>query len=250
MTEAPMIRTRVDGNVATVSFANGRHNAMTERMVVELHDALVQLAGDDRILVVVLTGEGRSFCPGADLAHVASGRIDAPIEPRHYRAAVVLHETPQVTVAAINGACAGAGLTLAAACDLRVASRSARFSVAFLDVGVAGDMGGAWTLPRLVGAGRARDLMFLPEKFDAQRALEVGLVSRVFDDDRFRDEVGALTTRLAAASPAAMATLKENLLAAERMGFADYVDLETERHTRRMASPGGRSRFSARGGSS
>ncbi len=86
---------------------------------------------------------------------------------------------PAVTIAAISGACAGAGFGWACACDLRVASQTARFNTAFLDVGVAGDMGGPWTLPRIVGAAKARELYFLPGKFDAAEALRIGLVSRV-----------------------------------------------------------------------
>jgi 2-(1,2-epoxy-1,2-dihydrophenyl)acetyl-CoA isomerase len=148
----------------------------------------------------------------------------------------LLHEMPAVTVAAINGACAGAGLGWALACDLRVATASARFNVAFVDVGVAGDMGCTWTLSRLLGGAKARELCLLPGKFDAAEAQRLGLVSRVFDDGSFRDEAEALVGRLAAYSPTALWGLKSNLLAAERTTFADYVDLESERHLRITAS--------------
>jgi len=141
-----------------------------------------------------------------------------------------------VTIAAINGACAGAGFGWAMACDLRVASASAKFNTAFLDVAVAGDMGLPWTLSRLVGASRARELMFLPGKFDAEQARTLGLVAAVFPDDTFRDDAEAVVQRLAAASPTALSTLKGNFLAAERMTMPDYVEFEAERHLRVAAS--------------
>jgi 2-(1,2-epoxy-1,2-dihydrophenyl)acetyl-CoA isomerase len=137
-----------------------------------------------------------------------------------------------VTVAAINGAAAGAGFGWACACDLRVATRSAVFTSAFLKVAVAGDMAGPWSLPRLVGAAKARELYFLPERFDAEEALRIGLVSRVFDDASFHDEVGALVAQLAASAPLALRGMKANFVAAERTTLADYITIETERHTR------------------
>jgi 2-(1,2-epoxy-1,2-dihydrophenyl)acetyl-CoA isomerase len=213
-----------------------RMNTMTNRMVRETYEALGRAANDDSIRVLVLTGSGSAFCPGADLAHFSSGGVDDRLHPRHLRAATLLHEMPAVTVAAINGACAGAGLGWALACDLRVATASARFNVAFLDVGVAGDMGGTWSLTRLLGGAKARELCLLPGKFDAAEALRLGLVARVFDDGSFHDEAEALVARLAAYSPTALWGLKSNLLAAERTTFADYIDLESERHLRITAS--------------
>ena len=102
---------------------------------------------------------------------------------------------PAVTIAAINGACAGAGFGWACACDFRFATASARFNTAFLEVGIAGDMGGPWTLARIVGPAVARELYMLPTKIDAAEALRIGLVSRVFDDDVFLDEVAAIVGR-------------------------------------------------------
>jgi 2-(1,2-epoxy-1,2-dihydrophenyl)acetyl-CoA isomerase len=95
---------------------------------------------------------------------------------------------------------------------------------------VAGDMGGPWTLPRLLGAAKAREISYLPGKFDAEEALRIGLVSRVFADDGFRDEVRAIVDRLTEAAPLALRTLKRNFLDAEKMPLAEYVRVETERH--------------------
>ncbi|MBK80036.1 MAG: enoyl-CoA hydratase [Gammaproteobacteria bacterium] len=222
-----------------------RLNAMTNRMVVETHDCLAQVADRTDVRVLVLTGAGRGFCPGADLKHFSAGEDDIATEPRHFHVPVLLHEMPQVTIAAVNGACAGAGFGWACACDLRVAARGASFNSAFLNVASAGDMAGPWTLPRLVGAARARDLYLLPDKFDADQALAWGLVTRVFEPDAFQAEVAAIAARLAAASPHALRTMKQNFLDAERLPLDRYVDLETERHMEVMAHDDAKEAFRA-----
>ena len=222
-----------------------RLNGMTNRMVREAHDALVLAAHDPALRLLVLTGEGRGFCPGADLGHFAAGERDETLDARHFHVATLLHEVPAVTVAAVNGACAGAGLGWAAACDLRVAAASARFNTAFLDVAVAGDMGGPWTLTHLLGASKARELYFLPGKFDAAEAQRIGLVARVFPDDTFRADVETLVARLAAASPTALRAMKANFLAAEGMGLRDFVQLESERHLQVAAGAHAREAFRA-----
>jgi 2-(1,2-epoxy-1,2-dihydrophenyl)acetyl-CoA isomerase len=216
-----------------------RLNAMTNRMVREVTAALREIARDSRVRVLVLTGAGRGFCPGADLQHFTSGasQHDDAIGETDFEAALLLHEMPQVTIAAINGACAGAGFGWACACDLRVAAESAALNSAFLRVASAGDMAGPWTLPRIVGAAKARELYFLPNKFGAAEALRIGLVARVFPDASFRAEVAALAQELAAASPAALRGMKANFVDAEKLALADYLRLESRRHQQVMAGP-------------
>lgn len=236
-----------DGAVATITLNRPeRMNGMTNRMVRETTRALAAAAEDQEVRVLVLTGAGRAFCPGADLGNVASGAPDDVLRPADFRAPIFLHEMPAVTIAAINGACAGAGLGWACACDLRIAASSARFNTAFLDVGVAGDMGGPWTLARLVGPAKARELYFLPEKFDAVEALRIGLVSKVVADEDLADEVGALTARLAAAAPLALRALKANFVDSERMDLAGFVALETERHLSLFRTHDTREAFAAK----
>jgi 2-(1,2-epoxy-1,2-dihydrophenyl)acetyl-CoA isomerase len=116
-----------------------------------------------------------------------------------------------------------------------VAASTARFATAFLDVGVAGDMGLPWSLPHIVGGGRARELFFLRGKFDADEALQSGLVSAVYPASDFRTEVASVVRRLAEAPATALRFMKANFVAAERMTFADFVDLESERHLRIVA---------------
>ena len=209
-----------------------RLNGMTNQMVVETHDALGRVAADPSVRVLVLTGAGRGFCPGADLGHFSSGggARDVPLAPEHLDVPRLLHEMPAVTIAAVNGACAGAGLGWACGCDLRVAARSANFSTAFLRVAVAGDMALPWTLPRLVGAAKARELSFLCEKFSAEEAARIGLVARVWDDAELPREVESLVGRLVRCSPTALRALKSHYLAAEKLGLGEFLQLESKAH--------------------
>src|SRR3954470_24162029 len=202
----------VDGPVARITLNRPeRMNSMTNLMVRETTQALEGLATDERVRVVVLTGAGKHFCPGADLQGITTGSgADAVLTVDDFRTPVLLREMPAVTIALVNGACAGAGFGWALACDVRVAARSAKFNSAFLDVGVAGDMAGPWTLARLVGAAKARELYFIPDKFSADEAQRIGLVARVFDDDVFAEQAAAVVERLAAASPAGLRTMKAN----------------------------------------
>ena len=235
------LRVSREGAVATVALNRpANRNAIGGPMMAELHAVIAGIATDPAVRVLVLRGEGADFCPGADVKHY--GGAAAPAErPRwssvtEFQIPVMLHEMPAVTIAAIRGACAGAGFGWACACDLRIASETARFNSAFLDVGVAGDMGGPWTLPRILGAAKARELYFLPGKFDAAEALRIGLVSKVSPADDFEADLSALTARLAAAAPLALTAMKANFLAAEKIGFADYVALESEKHVRLFQS--------------
>jgi 2-(1,2-epoxy-1,2-dihydrophenyl)acetyl-CoA isomerase len=231
-----------DGPVATIALNRPAHrNSIGGPMMRELHAAVSDLTADPSVRVLVLRGEGADFCPGADVKHYGGGGAEATRRagwtPIHeFQVSVMLHEAPAVTIAAISGACAGAGFGWACACDLRIASETAKFNSAFLDVGVAGDMGGPWSLPRILGAAKARELYFLPGKFDAAEALRIGLVSKVSAAADFEADLKALTDRLARAAPLALKGMKANFLAAEKMGFGDYIALESEKHTRLFQS--------------
>lgn len=211
-----------------------QRNGMTNRMVRETYEALREIAADGSTRVLVLTGAGESFCPGADINWATDPNADpadtVPADPQCFQVAALLHEMPAVTVAAVNGACAGAGMGWACGADIRIAARRARFNTAFINVAFAGDMGIPWSLPRLVGAAKARELSFLCEKFDAETAHQIGLVARVFDDETFADETARIVDGLLARSPVALQTLKAHYVSAERMTFGDYIALETEHH--------------------
>lgn len=233
MSEENSILYSVNGSVATVTINRPhRRNAMLSSMLPAMNDTLRKAAADPDVRVLILRGAASDFCPGADLEVTASGdaSMRQALTPEDFLVPVLLHEMPPVTIAAIQGGCAGAGLGWALGCDLRFAAPSARFNTAFLDVGVAGDMGGPWSLPRIVGAAKARELYFMPGKFDAEEALRIGLVSRLFPDASLHDEVRAIANRIADAAPIALRTMKENFLAAEHGSFRDYIALESRRH--------------------
>lgn len=174
-----------------------RLNALTFEMTAELHDALDAVAADDACRVAVLTGAGRAFCAGLDLKDW--GRPPRAGTHRHrpvgtsgqaFMADLTQHirATPQIVLAAVNGPAFGGGLSLALACDLRVAARSASFCSAFIRTGMTGtDIGVTYLLPRLIGAARAFDMIVTGRTVDAEGAEHMGIVSRLFDDDGFLD---------------------------------------------------------------
>jgi 2-(1,2-epoxy-1,2-dihydrophenyl)acetyl-CoA isomerase len=221
-------------------------NAIFGEMMGELYEVLDAASKDESLRVLVLRGAGRDFCPGADVKGYNSGRSGGRVgKIEDFDVTVMLHEMPAVTIAAIKGACAGAGMGWAMACDFRVADNSARFNTAFLNVGVAGDMGMPWTLPKLVGAAKARELFMLAEKFDGAEAYRLGLVSRLFQSETYEDELAALIDRLASAAPLALTALKGNFVAAEKLSFADYIRFEAERHGKLFASQDTKEAFAA-----
>ncbi len=143
-----------------------------------------------------------------------------------------LHEMPKPTIAMVRGAAAGAGLSLALACDLRIAADSARFATAFARVGYSGDFGGSWFLTQLVGTARARELYYTARIVDAAEALALGIVNRLVPDAQLEEETLALATRLARGPRVALRYMKRNMNAAETGSLKDCLDLEAWNHTR------------------
>src|SRR5258705_1435760 len=216
-----------------------RLHALPGPMLTAMLEALPRLADDPEVGVVVLTGAGRGFCAGGDVKAMAEGReFSGTFEEKalSLRAAMEvsrwLHEMPKVTIAMVRGAAAGAGLSLALACDLRVASDTARFATAFARVGYSGDFGGSWYLTQLVGTAKARELYYTAEILDAPQALAPGLVNRVVPDARLEEETHALAGRLARGPRVALRYMKRNMNAAEAGTLKDSLDLEAWHHTR------------------
>jgi 2-(1,2-epoxy-1,2-dihydrophenyl)acetyl-CoA isomerase len=217
-----------------------RLNAMSGPMLDALLAALPRLAEDPQVGVVVLTGAGRGFCAGGDVKAMAEGRefggttLEEKAQALRARMEVSrwLHEMPKVTIAMVRGAAAGAGLSLALACDLRVAGDSARFATAFARVGYSGDFGGSWYLTQLVGTAKARELYYTADIVDAQQALALGIVNRVVPDARLEEETMALAARLSGGPRIAYRYMKWNFNAAERGTLQDCLDLEAWHHTR------------------
>ena len=217
-----------------------RLNAMSPSMLDALLEALPRLAADPEVGVVVLTGAGRAFCSGGDVKAMAEGRefggttLEDKAQALRSRMEVSrwLHEMPKPTIAMVRGAAAGAGLSLALACDLRVAGDTARFATAFARVGYSGDFGGSWFLTQLVGTGKARELYFTTDIVDAREARELGMVNRVVPDARLEEETLALAARLARGPRVAYRYMKRNFNAAESGTLKDLLDLEAWHHTR------------------
>ncbi|MFW2829183.1 enoyl-CoA hydratase/isomerase family protein [Sphingomonas sp. ID0503] len=232
---ADRILLTIDGAIATVAINRPEaRNGLVRGMGAEIHAKLREVAANKNIRVLVFRGIGRDFCPGADIKAQSTPDETPPPTPDFdaYQVSVLLHEMPQVTIAAIRGACAGAGLGYAAACDLRVGDDDVRINSAFLDVGVAGDMGVPWSLPRLIGPGLARDLMFFPRKIGSDEALRIGLLQRVWPGETFEEELARYTARLAGAAPLALTAMKANFVEAERTDLRSFITIEAERHIR------------------
>jgi 2-(1,2-epoxy-1,2-dihydrophenyl)acetyl-CoA isomerase len=242
MSDAVLYRT--EGAVAVVTLNRAeRMNTLSREVVEGAARAFATAADDDAVRVLILTGSGRAFCAGGDL----QGMADSIMEPdgdsgepalvsrlrdAMRRTAQLLHEMPKVTIAAINGACAGAGLAWACACDLRYAARSARFNTAFMTAGLSGDFGGTWTLPRIIGPARARELYLLAEKFDATEAERIGLVSATVPDEELLGTAQRIAARLASFAPLTLRAVKANLNDSLRLTLEEQMDEEARRHIR------------------
>jgi 2-(1,2-epoxy-1,2-dihydrophenyl)acetyl-CoA isomerase len=208
-------------------------NSLTAEVKAGLLESLRRAADDPEVRAVLLTGSGRAFCAGQDLrehaANLEAGRGLAGTVREHYNPIVELIATMgKPVVAAVNGVAAGAGAALAFACDLRVASEKARFALAFAGIGLAPDSGASWTLQRLVGPGRAAELMLLGEPLDAARALELGVVTRVVPADDVLKAAHELAVRLAQGPTLAYAATKRALAYAATHSLPEALAFEAD----------------------
>ena len=220
-----------------------RMNAMGGQLMPMLTDYLDQCLRDREIRAVVLTGAGRAFCAGGDVKEMGPqntsdesaasrsmvGALDegvARLREAQMGTSYVLHTMPKPTIAMVNGAAAGAGLSLALACDLRIASDKAKFVTAFGNVGLSGDFGGSFFMTRLVGPGKARELYFTSEMVYAEEALALGMVNRVVPHDKLAEETLALAAKLAAGPTTTFAHMKENFSLAEQGDLKALMDQE------------------------
>jgi 2-(1,2-epoxy-1,2-dihydrophenyl)acetyl-CoA isomerase len=215
-----------------------RAPALTRKAKEQLLAGLRQLSGDDSVRAVVLTGSGKVFCAGQDLGEHAAALDAGPASAfetlaDHYHPVVLaLAGMPKPVVAAINGTCAGAGISLALACDIRVCSDAARFATAFTGIGLTADSGLSATLARAVGAARASELILLAEPFTARQALEWGLVGRLADPGSVLSQATELATRLAAGPTRAYAEAKKAIAAAALPALEDVLPSEQAAQSR------------------
>jgi len=210
-------------------------NSLDVATKVALRDAVLEAAGDPGVRCVVLTGTGRAFCVGQDLKeHVtvlrqgSAGQLFRTV-PEHFNPTVAaLASMPKPVVAAVNGVAAGAGASLAFACDLRLVASSAGFNLAFSGIGLSCDTGSSWTLPRLVGPGRALELMYFPRTVPAEEALELGLATRVVPDEELLEETWQLAARLASGPTVAYGAIRRSVGYAAGHDLLATLDVEAE----------------------
>lgn len=220
--------------VATVTFDRpDRLNALTFGVYADLRDLLAELPHRDDVSVLVITGKGRGFCSGGDVDEIIGEllKMDSRslLDFTRMTGAVVegIRHLPMPVISAVNGVAAGAGAVIALASDLRILSRSARFHFLFTKVGLAGaDMGSAYLLPRVIGLGRATELLMLGDEVEADRALEIGLASQVVDDDVLMEVAAALARRLAEGPTFAYGATKKLLTAEQDMSLSAALEME------------------------
>jgi 2-(1,2-epoxy-1,2-dihydrophenyl)acetyl-CoA isomerase len=209
------VRLERDGAVATVRLTRpAGMNSLTGSAKVALRDSLHQVAEDPEVRCVVLTGSGRAFCVGQDLKEHVTLLEDGAEElfrtvPEHYNPTVLALATmAKPVVAAINGVVAGAGASMALACDYRLMADTASYNLAFAGIALSCDTGISWTLPRLVGRAKALELLYEPRTIGAEEALELGLVTRVVPAEQLDDATRELAGRLAAGPTVAYGAMR------------------------------------------
>ena len=235
-TDCAELLCRVEGRVASVTLHRpDAKNALTLEMKRALAALLPRLAADPDVGAVLLTGAGAAFCAGGDTKRMV--REGAPPQPEERKQQLrwehgiplALYRMPKPTLAALPGPAAGAGFSLALACDLRVMAESAFVTTAYVKLGLSGDYGASWFLTRLVGPARAREILFLGERLSAAECLALGLANRVVPDARLGEEALALAHRLANGPPLALRAMKDNLNRALGESLEALLELEAER---------------------
>mmetsp|Transcript_109483 Transcript_109483/g.244328 ORF Transcript_109483/g.244328 Transcript_109483/m.244328 type:complete len:309 (-) Transcript_109483:59-985(-) len=240
------------GTICTITLNTPeKANSMTPDLIQAACAAIASAASDPALRVVILTGAGRAFCAGGDVKAFAGARPKGA-KPRRrlppdasvwaLRAdsysAELLRNMNKVTIAAINGACAGAGLSWACACDIRFAVAGAKFTTAFANVGLTGDFGGTWTLPRIVGPGKAREMYLLSDIYTSEEMERWGAVSKVLPDKAaLMAHTREVAQKLADRAPVALQRIKANLNDADTNSFAEQLNLESERHAKAAMNP-------------
>lgn len=213
-------------------------NALSRDMVGELSDAIKQIARDKEIRAVLMTGNGRGFCAGADLAEGMmrnDGNVDLGkqvadgMERLHNRLVRALAKLEKPVVAAVNGAAAGGGMSLALTADIVIAAKSAYFVLVFgPNLGIVPDMGASWLTPRLIGDARARGMALTGERIPAEQAAEWGMIWKAVDDDALMDEAQTLAAKLAAGPTLGFGLIKRALLASGQNSLDAQLDMERD----------------------
>ncbi len=233
------VRYDVSEGVGTITLnrpdsMNGLDVATKEALLAAVNEA----AADTSVRCVVLTGSGRAFCVGQDLKeHIQilqssdAESLFRTVEEHYNPIVTALATMPKPVVAGINGVAAGAGASLAFACDFRVLTRSAGFNLAFAGVALSCDTGSSWTLQRIVGRAKAMELLYFPRTIDSEESLELGLATKVVDQDEFEAEVAALARRLAAGPTVCYGAIRRSVEFAAGHDLAESLEFEAKMMT-------------------
>ncbi len=240
---------RIEGNVAILSFNRPEvRNALSEGVYAGFERAIPAIAGNPDIRVVMVTGEGSAFCSGGDVkgmnqSHKSVDGHSMSLEERVHGlrrrqnlVSMSLRTLPQPVIAALPGAAAGAGLSIALAADVRIAAERAIVMTAFANVGASGDFGTSWFLPRLVGEAKAKELMFTSPRLTAREAKDLGIINVVLPDDNFADAALSWCHDLSQRAPIALRYMKENINRAGDVSLQSALDAEATAMVRAMST--------------
>lgn len=240
-----------DGAVTTLTISRPElRNAVDGATMLALRDALLAAGEDGATRVIVIAGAGGAFCSGADLTLTSQPGVSPEaawrVLPEAYHPALLaIHESRWPVLAAVDGVAAGLGCDLALACDMRLVSPRAQFAELFIRVGLIPDGGGTWTLPRLVGMGRALELIYTGASVPAEQAVAIGLANQLFPAATFAADVRAFAQRLAGQAPLALTRIRQAVRAAQASGFAESLAREAELQREILTSPQGFEGFRA-----
>jgi 2-(1,2-epoxy-1,2-dihydrophenyl)acetyl-CoA isomerase len=233
--ENPGVLKKREGPVATLILNRPeRMNALNADLVLALKDALMQVEDDSEVNVVILAGAGRAFCAGGDLTAIGKGRQEnnaaelQPILRAGMQVVLKIRTLRQPVIAAVHGAAAGAGMNIALAADIRVASEDAMFGQNFAKVGLFPDYGGTFFLPQLVGPAKAAEMFYTGEMITAAEALRIGAANRVVPLAQLESEVRALAHKIAEGPAIAIRAVKGTLFERDKQKLTELLDLEVE----------------------
>ena len=231
---------QLKNGVATVTLNRPeKRNALSETLTPALRQILLTLEADPRARCLVITGAGRAFCAGGDVSEMGNkaGKTEErtleerirELQHRQETLTLRLHELAKPTIASLPGPAAGAGLSIALACDMRIAAEEAFVTTAFGKIGLSGDYGGSWMLTRLVGTAKAKELYFTSARVSAREGLSLGLINEAVPFDELSSHVTSVAERIANGPPIAIRYMKENLNRAITMDFKTCLEQEADR---------------------
>jgi enoyl-CoA hydratase/carnithine racemase len=237
---------RIEDGVGVVTLNRPEaRNALSDILTPALRRVIPELAAMSEVDCIVLTGAGNAFCAGGDVksmntaptGQIAEQTTEQKISTlRHQQATLtaMIYELEKPVIAALPGPAAGAGMSIALSCDIRIAAESAFISSAFRNIGLSGDYGGSWFLTQLVGTAKARELYYTAERVSAQECERLGIVNRVVPDDKLQEEAMTLAKRIASGPPIAIRYMKENMNRAVTQDLRTCLDMEADRVVRVM----------------